>query len=146
MFLIYLQLPLLKQSKKVELKEIPNKAAESVVECSGFQDVVTSHQFLHGNWNPDLSRCINGFNSQVSGDLILSVQPGWEIVYEDINRTNTTIRKGSIPAPLILYGPQLKAEKVKRTIDARELAPTVSSILRIRSPNACEARPLPEVK
>lgn len=142
---IYLNRQLI-EDKKIDLKEIQTKAAEFVVEFSGIQDVVTSHRLLHGNWNPDLSRCINGFNSQVSGDLILSVQPGWEIVYEDINRTNTTIRKGSIPAPLILYGPQLKAEKVKRTIDARELAPTVSSILRIRSPNACEARPLPEVK
>ena len=107
-----------------DVREIQTKAAEFVVEFAGVQDVVTSHQLLHGNWNPDLIRCIYGFNTCISGDLILYDLPGWEIVSEDINKTNTTARKGSITAPLILFAPNLKAQKVNSRIDARELAQT----------------------
>ncbi|MEG1617412.1 MAG: alkaline phosphatase family protein [Bacteroidales bacterium] len=134
------------EDKKVDLKEIQVKAAEFVIQFAGIQDVVTSHQMLHGNWNKQINKYRNGFHRKLSGDLILSIQPGWEIIYEDINFKNTTVRKDGIPAPLILFGPQVKAERISRVIDATEIAPSVSRILRIRSPNACNALPLPEIR
>ena len=134
------------EDKKIDLKEIQTKAAEFVIQFSGVQDVVTAHQLLHGNWNEKINRYRNGFHRKLSGDLILAIQPGWEIVLDSNLQDTRTIRKDGIPAPLILYGPQIKHEKVTRVIDATELAPTVSKVLRIRSPNACDALPLPEIR
>lgn len=141
---IYLNRKLI-EDKKIDLEEIQVKAAEFVIQFAGIQDVVTSHQLLHGNWNRQINKYRNAFHRKLSGDLILAVQPGWEIVYDDINYKDLTVRKDGIPAPLILFGPQIKSERISRVIDATEIAPTVSRILRIRSPNACNALPLPEI-
>lgn len=134
------------EDKKVDLKEIQIKAAEFVVQFAGVQDVVTSHQLMHGNWNEKINEYRNGYHRKLSGDLILAIQPGWEIAFDDINIDNITVRKDGIPAPLIFFGPQVGSERVSRVIDATEIAPSVSRILRIRSPNACDALPLPEIK
>ena len=142
---IYLNRRLI-ENKKVDLHEIQIKAAEFVVQFSGVQDVVTSHQLLHGNWNEKINEYKNGFHRKLSGDLLIAIQPGWDIIYEDINTDNISVRKDGIPAPLILYGPQVESQRVNRVIDATEIAPTVSRILRIRSPNACDALPLPELQ
>lgn len=142
---IYLNRRLI-EDKNIDLHEIQTKAAEFVIHFGGVQDVVTSHQLLHGNWNEHIKKMKNSFHTKLSGDLILALQPGWEIVYDDINYQNITVRRDGIPAPLILFGPQIKSERISRPIDATELAPTISRILRIRSPNACNALSLPEVK
>lgn len=133
------------EDKKVDINEIQTKAAEFVIQFSGVQDVITAHQLLHGNWNEKINRYRNGFHRKLSGDLILAVEPGWSIVTDSYLNQQHTVRLDGIPAPLIIYGPQLGAEKVSRVIDATELAPTVSRVLRIRSPNACTALPLAEV-
>ena len=142
---IYLNRRLI-EDKKVDLKEIQVKAAEFVIQFSGVQDVITAHQLLHGNWNEKINRYRNGFHRKLSGDLLLAIQPGWSIILDSRLEKTQTVRMDGIPAPLILYGPQIRAEKVARVIDATELAPTVSKVLRIRSPNACDALPLPEVR
>ncbi|MGL4291997.1 MAG: alkaline phosphatase family protein [Bacteroidales bacterium] len=134
------------ENNKVDLHEIQTKAAEFVIQFAGVQDVVTSHQLLHGNWNEKINRYRNGFHRKLSGDLILAVQPGWDIILDSNLQQKQTVRKDGIPAPLILFGPQIPQERVKRVIDATELAPTVSKVLRIRSPNACDALPLPEIR
>lgn len=142
---IYLNRRLI-DDKKVDMKEIQTKAAEFVIQFSGVQDVITSHQLLHGNWNKNINRYRNGYHRKLSGDLILAIEPGWSIVTDANLQQSKTVRVDGIPAPLILYGPNIKSEKISRVIDATELAPTVSKVLRIRSPNACDALPLPEIR
>ena len=133
-------------NNKIDLKDIQTKAAEFIVQFSGVQDVVTSHQLLHGNWNEHNNRFRNGYNPSVSGDLILTVQPGWNIVFENELKKRTIVRRDAVPAPLILYNPKFKKESITRPVDAVYIAPTVSRVLRIRAPNACSAMPLPEIK
>ena len=72
---IYLNTSLIEE-KKLEIKDIQEKAAEFVIQFSGVQDVVTSSQILHGNWNQNNGKFRNGYNKNVSGDLMLSIQPG----------------------------------------------------------------------
>lgn len=138
---IYLNNSLI-DDKKLDLKEFQSKAAEFVIQFSGVQDVVTSSQLLHGNWNQNTSKFRNGFNKSVSGDLILSIQPGWQIVFDDGVTTNKSVRRDAVKTPFILYHPSIKGEKIKTRIDATEIAPTVSKVLRIRSPNACNSESL----
>ena len=80
------------------------------------------------------------------GDLLLEIRPGWEIVYEDLNGTREYIRHSAIPAPAFFFGRNVKPVRITREIDATAIAPTVSSILRIRSPNAANSATLPELQ
>ena len=86
----------------------------------------------------------NGFHRDFSGDLWLEIRPGWEMVHEDRNGTREYIRNNAIPAPVIFFGRNIKPERITRQIKVTSIAPTVSSILRIRSPNAASEEILPE--
>ncbi len=132
--------------KLIDIDEIQTKAAEFLIQMTGVQDVITSHQLLHGKWNDHIEGMRKGYHRNLSGDLLLEIRPGWEIVYEDLNGTREYIRHSAIPAPAFFFGRNVKPVRITREIDATAIAPTVSSILRIRSPNAANSATLPELQ
>lgn len=146
---IYLNRKLI-ESKNIDLAEIQNKAAEFVVQFTGVQDAASSIQLLTGKANPNMMAYRNILNKEFSGDIIVEIQPGYQVVYET-NETNTTTRptpkiqrETAIACPVIFFGFNTKPEKIRRTIKATEIAPTVCRILRIRSPNAAKEQALSE--
>ena len=125
------------------LKEFQQEAAAFLVQSAGVQDVITSHQMLHGAYNQNVQFYRNGYYEGISGDLFLELQPGWKVVDEQVD-TRERGHRNTIMAPLIFFGNHVPAGKVNRTIDATEIAPTVSYRLRIRAPNAAKAEILKE--
>ncbi|MDU1890758.1 MAG: alkaline phosphatase family protein [Dysgonomonas sp.] len=142
---IYLNRELIKK-KNVSLSEIQQKAAEFVSEFSGVQEVYTSYQIQLGQWNPVMEYYRNGYTKETSGDLFVEIQPGYKIVNEqDYTFKEKQVRSNAIVCPVIFFGHNIKAQKIKRTIKATEIAPTVSYIMRIRSPNAAKEQALSEL-
>lgn len=142
---IYLNRKLIKD-RNISLEEIQNKAAEFVTEFSGVQEVYTSYQLQHGEWNPIMEYYRNGFTKETSGDLFVEIQPGYKIVNEkDQTHVEKQIRNNAIICPVIFFGNNIKPQKVNRTIKATEIAPSVTHIMRIRSPNASADEVLPEL-
>lgn len=142
---VYLNRKLI-ESKSLNLVEFQNKAAEFIVQFTGVQDAATSYQIMTNKANDTMVRFKNIFNKETSGDIFIEIQPGFNIVNEH-DRTNTSekrARETAIPAPAIFFGNNIKPERIKRTIKATEIAPTVSHILRIRAPNASQSQVLPE--
>jgi len=143
---IYLNRKLI-ESKGISLEEIQNKAAEFIVQFTGVQDAVTSLQLLTGKASSEMMPYRNALNKEQSGDIFMEIQPGYQIVYEENNgsQTSTKIHRSvAITCPVIFFGNNIKPTKVKRTIRATEIAPTVCRLLRIRAPNAADDEPLPE--
>lgn len=132
--------------KEMSLKDVQLKAAEFLVQMTGIQDVTTSFQMLHGNWNNRIDAIRRGYHRKLSGDLLLEVQPGWEIVYENTDNPREYVRENAIPAPLIFFGKDIKPQHIARPVRVTMIAPTVSRILRIRSPNAASQPALPEIR
>lgn len=141
---IYLNRKLI-ESKNIDLKEIQNKAAEFVIQFTGVQDATTSLKLLNGESNLNMSAYRNMLDKTLSGDIIIEIQPGYQIVDEKNTSSEIKIqREAAIVAPVIFWGYNIKPEKIKRTIKATEIAPTITKVLRIRSPNAAKEQPLPE--
>lgn len=132
------------ESAKVDLNEIQSKAAEFVLEFSGVQHVTTDKRLRSGYWNESTSNFRNGTHHLNRGDLIVELQPGWKIVDKDTKKP-TIVRNSAVITPLIFMGNSLKPMRIYRDVKATEIAPTVSYILRIRSPNASEDTPLHEI-
>ncbi len=145
---IYLNRRLI-ESKNINLKEIQQKAAEFVVQFTGVQDVATYYQLLFGEENSSMSGYRNLLNRETSGDIFIELQPGIKVVNEKQIATSVSkdyrVRNASVVSPVIFFGFDIKPQKVGRAINAREIAPTVSHILRIRSPNASSANVLNEL-
>lgn len=137
---IYLNHKLL-EDKQLDLTEILEKSAAFLVQFSGVDQVYSSHRLLLGSWSPQINRIRNSYHRKRSGDLLIKVLPGWTIVQENGN-DNRAVRAAEIPAPLILMGGGIKAGKVRTPVSADRIAPTLSSVMRIRAPNGCTATPL----
>ncbi|MDH6308799.1 hypothetical protein M2451_001365 [Dysgonomonas sp. PFB1-18] len=142
---VYLNRELIKK-KEISLEEIQNKAAEFVSEFTGVQDVYTSYQIQHGQWNPIMEFYKNGYTKETSGDLFVELQPGYKVVNEqDASFKEKQVRSNAIVCPVIFFGNGIKPQKIRRTIKATEIAPTISYIMRIRSPNAAKEEALSEL-
>jgi hypothetical protein len=72
-----------------------------------------------------------------AGDIYIELAPGWEINEENEGNPATRLvkRAATSTAPFFLMAPDVAARRVDTPVDAREIAPTVAGILRIRSPN-----------
>lgn len=131
--------------KLIDIEDIQTKAAEFLIQMTGVQDVITSHAILVGSNNKRLDGMRKGFHRKLSGDLLIEIQPGWEIVYEDLNDTREYVHNNAVTTPLFFFGKDIKAKQVHNEISICEIAPTLSRILRIRSPNAAAGAVLPDI-
>jgi predicted AlkP superfamily pyrophosphatase or phosphodiesterase len=132
------------EDKKIDLVEFQQKAAEFLVQSAGVQDVITSHQMLHGAYNENVQYYRNGYYKGVSGDLFLELQPGWKVI-EPQSSDSYRVRYNAVVSPVIFFGSNIKPQKVERTIEATEIAPSVAYRLRIRAPNAAGGEILKEL-
>jgi hypothetical protein len=90
---------------------------------------------LHGAYNQTVQYYRNGYYKGISGDLFLELQPGWQIVEQGVT-DHERVRNNAITSPAIFFGKDIKPQKINRTIEVTEIAPSVSYRLRIRAPNA----------
>lgn len=129
------------EQKQLKLAEVLEHCEDFLFQFSGVRDVFTSHRITQGAWTPGISAIRNGFNPKCSGDIIVQVSPGWDIVDEDRN-TKRMQRDSFFEFPLIFFGYTIKPEKVATPVTVDCIAPTVAHHIRIRAPNACSSAPL----
>lgn len=135
------------EEAKIDLTEFENKAADFLREFSGIARVTTDMTLRSGTWNEEMANFHRGTYHSNRGDLIISLQPGWRINNEENpNEKTKIIRNNAVPMPVIFFGNGIKPQHIYREIKATEIAPTVTHILRIRPPNACDEYPLPEIR
>jgi hypothetical protein len=132
------------EDNKIDLSEFQSTAAEFLVQSAGIQDVITSHQMLHGAYNSTVQYYRNSYFKGVSGDLFLELQPGWNIKEPDNDNTQR-VNNNAIASPVIFFGKGVVPQKINRTIKATDIAPSVSYRLRIRAPNAADGEILKEL-
>lgn len=137
---IYLNHKLLEQ-KQLKLAEVLEHAEDFLFQFSGVRDVFTSERITQGAWTPGISSIRNGYNPKCSGDIIIQVAPGWNLVNED-RGTSRHQRDSFFEFPLIFFGYNLKAEKLSTPVTIDCIAPTIAHHIRIRAPNACNTPPL----
>lgn len=136
----YINHKLLEQ-KQLKLAEIFEHCEDFLFQFSGVRDVFTAHRITQGAWTPGISSIRNGFNPKCSGDIIVEVSPGWNLVNED-RGTKKMQRDSFFEFPLIFFGYTIKAEKVATPVTIDCIAPTIAHHIRIRAPNACSTPPL----
>ena len=133
------------EEKKIDFRELQERAADFLIQFSGVQDVITSYQMLHGAYNEAIQIYKSGYHRGVTGDLFIELQPGWRIVTDKNPTNHKRVRSNAVNAPAIFFGNHLKPLKVDRLIDATEIAPSVTHRLRIRAPNASNTPVLKEL-
>lgn len=131
-----------------DLKALRRDAANFLSKMSGIAEAYTLDDVVDGRAVETTVVPRRNINSETAGDIFAAVMPGWEIT-DDGSPVQSSIeypvtqRLTSAVAPAFILAPTvLVPQTINTPVDARVVAPTVSSILRIRSPNAAMLPPL----
>lgn len=134
---IYLNRKLI-ENRQLDLTEIQNKSADFLMQFSGVHEAYSAQRLLQGTWSPRIEKVRNAFHRKRSGDLLIDILPGWNIV-DDQTSDQRVIRHAAIPAPLIFMGGGVKPAAVRTPINILRVAPTLAGAMHIRAPNAGSA-------
>lgn len=141
---IYLNHKLIEQ-KQLNLTDVQEKSADFLMQFSGVNEAYSAHRLLLGSWSPEIYKIRNSYHRKRSGDLLIDVLPGWNLVDENTNE-NTVVRHSYIPTPLIFIGHSVKPAIIQTPVTIDHIAPTVAHSMRIRAPNACSTAPLTDLR
>ena len=120
---IYFDRKLLEQ-KRIDISEVLSRSRDFLIQNAGVSNAR-----------------ISPYSPNVSGDIIIDVTPGWQLLNENTQEKYIS-RVSYVPFPIIFYGAGTKAEHIKDLVTVDRIAPTLSKSIHIRAPNACSAVPL----
>lgn len=136
---LYLNDKLIEQ-KRLSMSDVLKRCQAFLIQLSGVRDVYTSDLLLSSR-SSDLETIRNGYMPNVNGDIVIEVTPGWQLLNED-NQETFTARASFVPFPILIYGADVRAERITLPVTVDRIAPTIAKTIRIRAPNACKAAPL----
>jgi hypothetical protein len=126
------------KDKNVSLTEIRRKSSDFLRQMSGICGAYTFEDAVSNNYE-NLGRAMV---PAYCGDVSVEVNPGWDIVEtQGGTQTVTHVNGSAVSSPAFILSPQVRSQHITSPIDASILAPTVSRLLRIRSPNAASGKP-----
>lgn len=137
-----------KQIKENGLDErtIRRESAEFLTRMSGVTAAYTIDDILERRAGEDAHALQRNTSIDHAGDVMIVVNPGWQITDSSAEGSNDsqfpTIRNVATTSPVYILAPTVVPAKIDSPVDARVIAPTVTRILRIRSPNAASLPPL----
>jgi hypothetical protein len=133
------------EDAKIPLEEIQKKVARFLVQFSGIGSAYPYSAFEANDFgNGHLRRIVNSFSPQRSGDVIITLNPGW-VEKSDFVTNHNSPYEYDTHVPLIWYGWAVNRALVTRKVNLTDIAATLSSICRVPFPNACTGEPLGEL-
>ena len=141
---IYLNDDLIKKSK-LSTEAFQNDVVEFMMQFTGVVNVLSGKTIQNSSFSGDIFKKVqNLYNQKRSGDIVIILEPGClEKKGLDINYSSPY--NDDTHVPLIWYGWKIKNQTISRKIDMTDIAPTLSQILDISIPNACQGEPIMEL-
>jgi predicted AlkP superfamily pyrophosphatase or phosphodiesterase len=142
---VYLNRTLIEDAR-IPLEDVQKKVARFLVQFSGVAAAYPYSAFEANDFgNGNLKRIINNFNSQRSGDVIVTLNPGWIDKNEDYVTDYNSPYEYDSHVPLVWYGWSINRSTIARKVNMIDIAATLSFLCKIPYPNACSGEPLFEL-
>jgi predicted AlkP superfamily pyrophosphatase or phosphodiesterase len=134
------------EDARLSLDEFQKKVARFLVQFTGVSAAYPYSAFEANDFgNGNLKRIINNFNPQRSGDIIVTLNPGWVEKDEDEVTNHNSPYEYDCHVPLIWYGWSVNRSTVTRKVNMTDIAATLSSLCKVPYPNACVGEPMFEL-
>ncbi|MGM9800239.1 MAG: alkaline phosphatase family protein [Muribaculaceae bacterium] len=142
----YLNHELIKQ-RDIDLAAIRSESARFLNRMAGISEAQTIDDIVAERIGETATPPRRNINQDFAADIYISTFPGWDIVDDGTVSPNPDtypkIQRQTAPiAPAFILAPNIKSKTITGAVDPRAIAPTIASILRIRSPNAATQPPL----
>ncbi|HKJ78881.1 MAG TPA: alkaline phosphatase family protein [Prolixibacteraceae bacterium] len=133
---VYLDHELIKKNN-VDLNEMRDEASNFINQFEAVQVAMPAYQLEQGNpGNEMLGPLYNSYAKNRSGDFLYTLKEGWQPKHK-FQRTNYTDESH---IPLVFYGKGIPAIKISTKYNAVDLAPTLSELMGIQSPNKSQGQ------
>lgn len=130
------------ETKRLEPNEVAKTAREFMSRMSGVRAAYTVTDIL-SEATPRLSELRRGIDLRTCGDIYIDFQPGWTVSDDTRFPADTKpTRSSMVSTPAFFMAPETASRTIDTPVDATRLAPTLTQILRIRSPNGAQGRPI----
>jgi hypothetical protein len=130
----------------IQLEDIQKKVARFIIQFNGVASAYPYFAFETNDFgNGHLKRIVNNFSPLRSGDVIITLNPGWVEKAEDQVTDNNSPYEYDSHVPLIWYGWTVNRALVMRKVNMTDIAATLSSLCRVPYPNSCTGEPMPEL-
>jgi predicted AlkP superfamily pyrophosphatase or phosphodiesterase len=133
------------EDAKIPLEDIQKKVSRFMVQFSGVASAYPYIAFEANDFsNGHLKKIVNSFTPQRSGDVIITLNPGWIEKNDYVTDYNSPYEYDS-HVPMIWYGWTVNRASVTRKVSLTDIAATLSSLCKVPYPNACTGEPLIEL-
>lgn len=134
------------EAKNIPIETLRRQAAAFLSRMAGVHRVITLDDLINGTDDTDNATALRrNTDMRTAGDLFIEILPGWQLV-DDLNNpaisSANPSAKALTTAPALILAPNTKPLRISVAIDARSIAPTITRLLHIRSPNGCSTPPL----
>jgi predicted AlkP superfamily pyrophosphatase or phosphodiesterase len=134
------------EDARLPLEEVQKKVARFLVQFTGVAAAYPYSAFEANDFgNGNLKRIINNFNPQRSGDVIVTLNPGWVEKEGDYVTNHNSPYEYDSHVPLIWYGWTVNRSTVTRQVNMTDIAATLSALCKVPFPNACTGEPMFEL-
>ena len=134
------------EDAKIPIEEVQKKVARFLVQFTGVASAYPYSAFESNDFgNGNLKKIINNFSPQRSGDVIVTLSPGWVEREDDHVTGHTSPYEYDSHVPLIWYGWTVNRVTVTRKVNMTDIAVTLSSLCRVPYPNASTGEPMFEL-
>lgn len=130
----------------IQLEDIQKKVARFLIQFTGIASAFPYSAFEANDYgNGHLRKIINSFSPLRSGDVIITLNPGWVEKKDDQVTDNNSPYEYDSHVPLIWYGWTVNRATVMRKVNMTDIAATLSSLCKVPYPNSCTGEPMPEL-
>lgn len=131
------------ESRGLQVTDVAKEAKLFLCKMSGVSDAYTISEIL-SHTNPELESLRLCLDPKTTGDIYIKVAYGWTLIDDTkYPETKKPIRASMVLTPAFIMGGNVKPQTINTPINAISIAPTITQILRIRSPNGAISKPLP---
>lgn len=134
------------EDARLSLDDVQKKVARFLVQFTGVEAAYPYSAFEANDFGTgNLKRIINNFSPQRSGDVIVTLNPGWVEKDGDFVTNHNSPYEYDSHVPLIWYGWTVNRATVTRHVNMTDIAATLSTLCKVPYPNACTGEPMFEL-
>lgn len=132
--------------RNLDLGKVQNEVAAFATQFGGVAHALSATALSSGYFGSGYAmRMQNSFFPRRSGDVILNLMPGRIEEQEHLCSASGSMYAYDAQVPLLFCGAGIAPRRIRREVDAADLAPTLARLLEIAEPDASEGAPLPEI-
>ena len=133
---------LLIEDAQLKLEDVQEEVAQFLLQFEGVTNTVTATSLQKTDFSGGAFATLqNTYNQKRSGDVIIQLRQGWAA------KTGDNVHSLSVDSrvPLLWYGWKTKRTTIFEPVDLIDIAPTISHLLNINTPNGATGIPVSSI-